>query len=145
MLPGFTNFQQVSQGTVIAKSNGQDLVVEKDSLLFMPLYQNQGDDGFFLIRSIPTVLLWLSALLRKIKVDRIFLLLPGVSWHSSEKEAMSVNLKIARWVARELFHLFGYRSKKYDQNYLLISNRETKSRTPEYRFEDWYDGRFAAK
>jgi len=50
MLPGFKNFQKVSAGQVIAQDVNGDIKVTEDALLLMPLYQNQGDDGFFLIK-----------------------------------------------------------------------------------------------
>lgn len=142
MKPGFTNFQRVSKGDQLASSNGQTLTAKTNTMLFMPLYQSQGDDGYFLIRPIPRFFLWLSAALRKCKLDRIFPLLPGVYWLSEEKDLMQVDLRIARFVARKIFHLFGYRSKQYDTNHLIIANREARSRTPDYKDQEWFKGRF---
>ncbi len=52
MEPGFTNFQRIYQGELLAKSNNQPVLSSHDSVIFMPLYQSQGDDGFFMIRKI---------------------------------------------------------------------------------------------
>ncbi len=46
---GFENFQKVNKGEVIATQNGQEIVSEWDARIFMPLYQPQGNDGFFII------------------------------------------------------------------------------------------------
>ena len=53
MLPGFKNFQSVKAGQILAKDINGDIAATEDGLLLMPLYQKQGEDGFFLIQEIP--------------------------------------------------------------------------------------------
>lgn len=50
MIPGFKNFQKVKKGTVLAHDNNGEIKCPEDCLLLMPLYQKQGEDGFFLIK-----------------------------------------------------------------------------------------------
>lgn len=52
MKPGFTNFQRIHKGELLAESNEQPIRSPHRSIIFMPLYQPQGDDGFFMIRLI---------------------------------------------------------------------------------------------
>ena len=52
MRPGYKNFQYVQKGEVVASDKKGTIKIEKDGLLLMPLYQKQGDDGFFLIESV---------------------------------------------------------------------------------------------
>ena len=49
MLPGFINFQAVEKGMVLAIENGEEVIAPSSGNIFMPLYQNQGADGFFII------------------------------------------------------------------------------------------------
>ncbi len=49
MEPGFKNFQKIKKGQLLATSNGQEIKSEWDAYIFMPLYQSQGNDGFFVI------------------------------------------------------------------------------------------------
>ena len=49
MLPGFINFQAVEEGMALATENGQTVFAPNTGNIFMPLYQNQGADGFFII------------------------------------------------------------------------------------------------
>ncbi|MEJ2003534.1 MAG: succinylglutamate desuccinylase/aspartoacylase family protein [Cyclobacteriaceae bacterium] len=133
MKPGFSNFQRIPRNTLLATSNGKELYSEKKGLIFMPLYQKQGEDGYFLIRRVSAFALWLSALLRKIRFDHVLTWLPGVSWLSEEKDRMRVDLRVARFLAQDLFHLLGYRTKQRGKDYLIITNRERASRTDEYR------------
>ncbi len=52
MNPGYLNFQEVKQGEAVASDKRGEIRVPEDGLLLMPLYQNQGEDGFFLIKKI---------------------------------------------------------------------------------------------
>jgi len=50
MKPGFENFRKVSKGMPLATDNNGEILCPSDGYLLMPLYQKQGDEGFFLIR-----------------------------------------------------------------------------------------------
>lgn len=52
MRPGYKNFQWLEKGLAIADDKNGPIVIEEDCFLLMPLYQKQGDDGFFLIREV---------------------------------------------------------------------------------------------
>ncbi|GAA0189268.1 hypothetical protein GCM10009122_49240 [Fulvivirga kasyanovii] len=132
MKPGFNNFQHIPQGAELATSNGKIVKSPAASLIFMPLYQNQGNDGFFCIRKIPKTFLKLSATLRKLRFDKLLVLLPGIRWTSPHQNALLVNKKIARFFTRQLFHLLGYRSRYIDKNHIIMKNRESASRDEEY-------------
>ena len=53
MEPGFRNLQFVRRGEHLATSDGRPVVAREDSYLLMPLYQPQGNFGFFLVRRAP--------------------------------------------------------------------------------------------
>ncbi len=138
MLPGFKNFQKVSKGRLLAWQNEKKVQAQKNSILFMPLYQEQGGEGFFLINKISKWALAWSIVLRKIKFDRLLVYLPGISWHSTEKKALLVNLSVARLFAKSFFHLLGYRSQDKDDTHVLMHNRELTAKNAMYRDELWY-------
>ena len=48
--PGFTNFQPVRAGTVIGDDRTGEIVAPAGGMLLMPLYQELGEDGFFVVR-----------------------------------------------------------------------------------------------
>ena len=52
MYPGYHNFQSVSKGEVLAADKNGDILCPEDGLILMPLYQKQGEDGFFIIREL---------------------------------------------------------------------------------------------
>ena len=138
MHPGFESFQPVSKHTPLAKSNGKTIKSRKNTTVFMPLYQSQGKEGFFTIRKIPGVFLRLSTWLRNSNSDTLLTVLPGVSWQSSQKKALRVNRRIARFLTKPFFHLLGYRSWKVNTKYIHMRNRERTSKTRSYKTAPWY-------
>lgn len=50
MRPGFKSFQPVSKGEYLASDRSGKILSPADGMIFLPLYQTQGTDGFFLIR-----------------------------------------------------------------------------------------------
>jgi succinylglutamate desuccinylase len=52
MCEGFTNFQPISKGEWLANDRHGKIFASQDCLMLMPLYQPQGNDGFFLIEEV---------------------------------------------------------------------------------------------
>ena len=52
MKAGFKNFQKIYAGNLLAIQNGKEIKSEWDARIFMPLYQSQGNDGFFVIEEV---------------------------------------------------------------------------------------------
>jgi len=67
--------------------------------------------------------LGLSSLLRRLRLGALLRLLPGVRRHPSRRELLAVNTRIARWLALETFHLFGYRKLRRGEGELLLGRR----------------------
>lgn len=130
MDPGYRNFQPVRAGQVVARDVRGEVSVREDGRILMPLYQAQGEDGFFLIKEFQPLWLGASTILRRLRVDRIAHWLPGVRRDASNPDALIVDKRIARWYALQLFHLLGYR-KHQDAGTRLVMHRR---RYDDYRF-----------
>ncbi|MCH4823212.1 succinylglutamate desuccinylase/aspartoacylase family protein [Gramella lutea] len=52
MQPGYENFQKIKKGELLAKQNGNEVRSNWDAHIFMPLYQAQGNDGFFIVKAV---------------------------------------------------------------------------------------------
>lgn len=52
MEPNYKNFQEVREGELLAFDRYGPIFAEADGRILMPLYQKQGNDGFFLIRAV---------------------------------------------------------------------------------------------
>lgn len=52
MHPGFKNFQKISKDQLLAHDKNGEIKAKEDGLILMPLYQKQGEDGFFMIKCV---------------------------------------------------------------------------------------------
>lgn len=52
MKPGYFNFKPVNRGEPLAQDKNGEIVAPHDGMIFMPLYQKQGNDGFFIIEEL---------------------------------------------------------------------------------------------
>ena len=52
MKPGYKNFHKIENGEILAKDKNGEIRSPFDGLIFMPLYQNIGNDGFFIVQEI---------------------------------------------------------------------------------------------
>jgi Succinylglutamate desuccinylase / Aspartoacylase family len=123
MRPGYRSFEPIVQGQVIADDVDGEVAVPSDGFLLMPLYQQQGDDGFFVVRRVRAAWLALSALLRRLKAGKIAHWLPGVSRIEGEPHALQVDLRVARWSSLKLLHLLGFRKRSGDEDRLIVEQR----------------------
>ncbi|MEQ8909831.1 MAG: succinylglutamate desuccinylase/aspartoacylase family protein [Vicingaceae bacterium] len=137
MLGSYQNFECIEKGEHFANYQEQAIEAEKSFQIFMPLYQSQGSDGYFSIKKIIPFFLNLSAVLRTWKVDGLLAKLPGIKWYDSEKSALLVNHRIARFFTKQIFHLLGYRSKIKDQTHWLMYNREYAAKYKAYKSSPW--------
>ncbi len=128
MRPGYVSFQSVRRGDQLA-TNGTDAITAPESgLILMPLYQTQGEDGFFIVRPVRSFWLRISAMLRHLRMDRIAHWLPGVKRHPELEGAFLVNRKRARAFALEIFHLLGFRKRVMSKETLVVTPRERRRR-----------------
>jgi succinylglutamate desuccinylase len=52
MMPNYKNFQSIIKGEILAVDKKGDIKAPEDCLILMPLYQTQGNDGFFLVKEV---------------------------------------------------------------------------------------------
>ncbi|MEX0770861.1 MAG: succinylglutamate desuccinylase/aspartoacylase family protein [Balneolaceae bacterium] len=118
---GFHNFDEVRKDQPLAYEDEQLIRAPANGRIFMPLYQEAGRDGFFIIRKISPVWLELSAWLRRTSVHKWLKYLPGVTPIGNGN--FKVDLSRAKYFARKIFHLLGYRLSKQDRNTLICYRR----------------------
>ena len=127
---GYTNFQPIVKGEMLAVSNGKDVKAREKGRIFLPLYQEQGSDGFFEVREIRTFWLGVSEFLRRMRFDAVLTLLPGIKRDPKEKNILLVNLKIAKFFTTEIFHLLGFRQMKKRANKVAFIKRKYDLEVP---------------
>jgi hypothetical protein len=126
MVNGYKNFQEIVKHELLAFSNGSEIDSKQKGKIFMPLYQKKGDDGFFVITRISKFWLKASRLARKLHIHQLLRLLPGVKSDKKNPYTLIVNPRTARFLATDIFHLFGYRKKvkKEDKFYFIKRDRK---------------------
>jgi succinylglutamate desuccinylase len=129
MQPGYASFQPVVEGEHLAMDESGAVHAPEKGLILMPLYQPVGDDGFFITREFSRFWLGVSALLRRLKVDVLLPLLPGVQRDPTRRDTLLVNGRVARWFALEVFHLLGYRKRRQMGDVLVVTRRRESRET----------------
>ena len=131
MMPGFKNFQPIRKGNLLARNKNGNIYSHLNGYIFMPLYQTQGSDGYFIIRKVNFVWLNISKWMRKLKIEKLLPFLPGINRSKKSTAELVVNRKIARWFVIEIFHLLGYRRKRIEDNSLIVTRRKFDFYGPE--------------
>jgi predicted deacylase len=121
MMSGFKNFDIIEKDTPLAYEREKLIVAPVSGRIFMPLYQNKGHDGFLIIREVSDFWLELSAYFRNSFLNNILKYLPGVSVINSR--SFEVDLTIARFLVKNIFHLLGYRVVQKDEDTLICHKR----------------------
>ena len=123
MTSGFVNFTPVRAGEIVAHDAAGPVPVPLSGRLFLPLYQAQGDDGYFLVRPIRPVWLAVSRILRRLGAPRLLPLLPGVHRSARRADTLIVSRRVARWLVNEIFHLLGYRRVREAERHVVFRRR----------------------
>ena len=123
MDPGFLNFQQVAVAEKLGTDHRGPVASPLSGMILMPLYQQQGADGFFVVQPVRRRWLKVSAVVRRWHVERYLHLLPGVRRHPKLEGSFIVDRRYARWLALQLFHLLGFSRRSEAGRYLVMARR----------------------
>lgn len=109
MIPGLTSFHAVHAGDMVAHDRAGPVRAPLSGLLLLPLYQERGEEGFFIARPVGRKWLTVSAVMRGLRLDRLLPWLPGAQRDPHQHDVVRVDRRIARWGVVQVFHLAGYR------------------------------------
>ncbi len=130
MNPGFESFQAIAKNQALAKNNRGEILAPHKDLMFMPLYQSKGEDGYFLIRKIKPIWMNISKWLRLRNIDNYIHFLPGVNEFDHKEQRFQVDRSIAFAFALQLFHLLGYRKERVIDDQLFVSRIHYDDKPP---------------
>ncbi len=130
MKPGFNNFDSVRKGQILANDRNGAVTAPESGSLLMPLYQALGEDGFFVGRRVAPFWLWLSGILRRLGIPAAVHWLPGVARDPNDPETLIVNTRIARLFPLQVFHLLGFRRRRWKGDKLIVSRRKHDTHNP---------------
>ncbi|MEM7417184.1 MAG: succinylglutamate desuccinylase/aspartoacylase family protein [Gemmatimonadota bacterium] len=123
MRPGYRNFDSVREGDTVAEDADGQVVLAESGRLLMPLYQEQGEDGFFLVREFSTFWMSVSLGMRRVGLSRLATWLPGVRRVPGTTDEVIIDRRVARFFARQLFHLLGFRQLEDRGRHLVMRRR----------------------
>lgn len=106
MEPGFANIGRVQTGQLLARDCRGDIRAPSNGLVLLPLYQALGEDGFFLGRAIRGREETAALLARRLRLDALLPLLPGVQMTPA---GLGLDARVAERYPMALFRLFGFR------------------------------------
>ncbi len=120
MIPGFVNFQKIHKGQILAYNKHGAIHSPYYGRIFLPLYQDQGLEGFFVIDEIKILSLKISEIIRKLGFDKYMSLLPGIRKQKEFPNCYVINRRVARFFLIPVFHLLGYRKViRHDTLYIV--------------------------
>jgi hypothetical protein len=123
MEPGFANIARMRAGQLLGHDRRGEIRAVEDGLLFMPLYQGQGQDGFFLGREVASWRMEVSHWMRRLRFDALLPLLPGVRRGQGLGDVLHIDTRIAAFYPLEVFHLLGFRKVRQQGTHLRVARR----------------------
>jgi len=125
MRPGFRNFQRVRKGQIVGSDRRGAVAAPTGGRLFLPLYQAQGDDGFFVVRRVRPMWLAVSRWLRSRGLDRRATWIPGVISHPDRSDAVVLAGWATNRVVIGLLHLLGFNARRESGRVVMIRRLES--------------------
>ncbi len=119
---GYTNFHTVELDELLARDASGAIRAREAGRVLLPLYQGLGGDGFFVVRDVRPLWLSISALLRRLRLDRWVSWLPGVRQGAND-DVVIADHHVARWFTVETFHLLGFRKQRTSEGHTSFTRR----------------------
>lgn len=123
MAPGFANLDRAERGRVLARDRRGEIRAKEDGMVILPLYQGLGSDGFFWGRAVSRARLELAERVRRLRLDVLLPLLPGVRRDPARPERLRADKRVARLYPLDVFHIFGYRRIREDGHELVVTRQ----------------------
>jgi hypothetical protein len=112
MNPGYENFEPVFKDEVLASNQSGELRAIENGRIFMPLYQDQGDDGFFIIKRLGGRRKLLTEKARKAGFGQFLKWLPGIRRYDCYHAFIVSSNRFVNLYAPPLLKMMGYRRTK---------------------------------
>lgn len=128
MNPGFENFQSIQKNQVLARVDNRVLRSPARGKIFMPLYQAQGEDGYFIMKNISLFWLLISRWLRRNNAYVLLRWIPGISTPSrTDNITQCLRVKPNFW-QKKILTLLGYREYRQFEDKICFIRRDRNLR-----------------
>jgi succinylglutamate desuccinylase len=123
MEPGFRNLDRARCEQLLARDVRGEIRAPRDGVVILPLYQKSGNDGFFWGRETSPLRLQVSETLRRLRVDRVLPLLPGVRRDEARPSRFVLGARAASFYPLEVFRFLGYRRMRRRDRELVVDRQ----------------------
>lgn len=123
MKNGYVNFQKVQKGEWLANDRNGKIIAPVSGRIFMPLYQKQGKEGFFIVNRVNRYWLRMGARMRKLGFDKALSAMLGITKNKGIEGGYFIDTNLVSSKVIDVFHLFGYRKKAYFDHRILLTRR----------------------
>lgn len=130
MSPGYDNFQNINKNEVVAIEDGEAVKLPHGGQIFLPLYQDQGAEGFYIVKPIASFWIRFSRKFRLFRYHHKLHWLAGVKKINSDPLIFRIDLHVTFVWAEEIFHLLGYLNVRQDGRFLYMTRREDERIPP---------------
>ena len=130
MKPGYSNFQKVRKGQHLAYIGNKNVLSPMNGDILMPLYQEMGNDGFYIVKQINPIWIRLSNLIRKTDTEKLLRILPGFFTIHSGSGKLAVPVRFSAEFLINLLHFLGYRKIRKIRNINIFGKREYDHNPP---------------
>lgn len=127
MQPGFVNFDAVAAGQLLATDRTGELRAPAARYLMLPLYQELGDDGYFLARRVGCLRKWLAQWSRALSLDRLLVVYPGVRRDPNDADTLLLRDSAAGSRLVEVLYLLGFRKERARSGHRAFSRRRSRA------------------
>ena len=110
----------------LADDRGGAIRSREGGRILMPLYQELGEDGFFVIREIRPFWLHVSTFVRSVGLPGLVPLLPGVRRHPDRADWILARKATVRLFRTEVFHLLGFRVETPSGDQWVVTRRRER-------------------
>ncbi|MBK6263815.1 succinylglutamate desuccinylase/aspartoacylase family protein [Marivirga sp. S37H4] len=122
MKSGYTTFDKIEKGEHLADDIHGPVYAQESGHIFMPLYQAQGDDGYFIVQEKSKEWLELTEKMRSKRDDKYLKELPGAKVHPEDKHTLIIEQKLYDDI-RDRLHMLGFRRKRSEDGKIIITRR----------------------
>ena len=124
MNPGYANFDRIEKGVELARDKDGVICAGMDGRILMPLYQGQGDDGFFIGQEVSPDELQVWLFLRKLEAGQLLTSIEGVEILGEENLCLSLSKAAQQEIPIKLLRMLGYRKQRQRGEDVLIWRRK---------------------
>ena len=124
MNPGFANFDRIDRGEELAHDIRGVITSEMDGRILMPLYQGQGDAGFFIGKEVSPEELQVWLFLRKLEASQLLTSLPGVEFLEAGGRCMRLSKEAQMQIPFKLLRMLGFRKQRQRGDDIVLWRRK---------------------